>query len=294
MQDLLGLGDEKKLRSVAGLAGGVGHQGAACGILVGGAIAIGLASSGADEDQNEAAARTCAKVRGYIRKFEEQSGGSLCREIIHTNFDDGWQLRKYFLVGSLRCMKLAKKSAAILTDIISDEGPAPDKQCYELNRRFSERDFHCAHYVLVRASEHLNVEPALPPHVLIPFNGGIGYSGSTCAALLGGCIAIGAKTGGDTSRNSTLRTLRRLALTLVRGTAVFNRLDLSPANDALMRCAELFRWFEDKFHFHQCRKITGIDFDDDAQVRDYFERDVVSKCVAMAEETAAKAAEMAG
>ncbi len=294
MQDLLGLGDEQKLRSVAGLAGGIGHRGAACGIMVGGAVVLGLAGMDENLEQEEAVAINSARVREFIRKFGANAGSSLCSKITRTDFDDERQLRKYILARSLGCIKLVATSAPELTDIIARDNDVPDARYQELNRRFSEKNFHCAHSVIVNASERLGVEPPFSPHALIPLNGGLGYSGSTCAALLAGCIVIGNRTGGDTRDNSIFKTFRRMILTLVQGSAAFNRLDLSPANDALLRCARLFDWFEDSFRSHLCREITGVDFEDDAGARDYFEGDIMSKCVSMAEQTAARAAELAG
>ncbi len=292
MQDLLGLGDVKKLKSVAGLAGGVGHQGAACGILVGGSLALALASAGTDEDQAAITARGCAYVAEFVRRFTKQSGGALCKDIAQTDFDDGWQLRKYILSRSRNCVKVASKSAYMLADIVGEADELPDDRYYDLNRKFSDNNFHCAYSVVMLASEELDMSPVFPPNALIPLNGGIGYTGSTCAALLGGCIVIGLKRGGDTSQTGTLALFRRLLLTLIQGSAAFNRLDLSPANDALLRCGELYKWFESKFHSHLCREITQTDFGDTEQARRYFEDNIISKCISMAEETAAKAAEL--
>ncbi|UCD58209.1 MAG: C_GCAxxG_C_C family protein [Candidatus Hydrogenedentota bacterium] len=292
MQDLLGLGDARKLKSVAGLAGGVGHQGAACGILVGGALALGLASADADEDQAAITAKGCMYAAEFVRRFSRECGSTLCRDIARTDFADDWQLRKYILAGSRKCIKLASKSASIMVDILNQTNREPDKLYRELNRRFSENDFHCGYSVARLASEELDINPMLPPNMLIPLNGGIGYSGSTCAALLGGCSAVGLVRGGDSSQTGTLMSFRRLALTLIQGSAAFNRLDLSPANDALLRCAELCRWFESRFHSLLCREIVQTDFRDRYHARRYFERNVISKCILMAEQTAAKAAEL--
>jgi hypothetical protein len=144
------------------------------------------------------------------------------------------------------------------------------------------------------ASEKLDIHPILPPNMVIPLNGGIGYSGSTCSALLGGCIVIGLRRGGDTSQGGTLAVMRRIVLTLLHGNAAFNRLDLSPANDALLRCAELSKWFGDRFRSRECHEIVKVDFHKENQAQTYFEENIVSKCMMMGEETAVKAAELAG
>ncbi len=280
------------MKSIAGLAGGIGHQGAACGILTGGALALSLASADMDEDNEVITARACSYVGEYVRRFMEAAGSTLCIDITRTNFEDDGQLRRYILSKSRACVKLASKSASTMVDIISGGVHANDSY-HELNRAFSDREFHCAHSVIMLASEELNTSPPFSPHMLIPLNGGIGYSGATCSALLGGCIIIGHLTGGDTSQSGTVSTILRYILTLIQGSSAFNRLDLSPANDALARCAKLSKWFEGTFHSRLCRKLTQVDFSDKRQVQRYFDEDIVSRCIAMARETATKAVELA-
>ena len=293
MQDLLGQRDTKKLLSAAGLAGGIGHQGAACGILVGGSLGLTLASASVHDDHEAITARACMNVDEYVRRFHELAKGSLCSEIIKTDFDNDWEIRKYILTKSLGCVRLASRAAHLLLDIISRTDETPGERCYELNREFDGRNFHCAHSVLMTAADKVETDVRLPAHMLLPLNGGIGYSGSTCAALLGGCMVIGLARGGDTSKGGMFSTLYRMGLTLVYGSKAFNRLDLSPANDALLRCAELAGWFNDRFGSIGCREIAGVDFGEENMGQEFFERDGVSKCAAMAEETAMKAVELA-
>jgi hypothetical protein len=177
--------------------------------------------------------------------------------------------------------------------MIDDENPPEDTRSAELNALFAEKGFHCAHSTFMKASESLGVEPTLSLNALIALNGGLGYCGSTCGALLGGCMAIGLRRCGDTSENSILRTLRRTVVMIKEGSSAFSRVELSTANDALIRCAELMKWFEDRYGPSLCREIIGIDFNNEAQVREYFEGDKVSKCVSIAEQTGAKAAQLA-
>jgi hypothetical protein len=271
----------------------VGHKGAACGIAIGGALALSLAGSDTAGEGGDIASRNCARVGLFLDEFERRAGGVLCREISGIDFDNEWHVRKYILAGSLDCIRLAARSSKVLADAVADEGGQNIERYHDLNAGFSEKNFHCAYYSLARASELLSVEPVLTPRELIPLNGGIAYSGSTCTALLGGCLAIGAKTGGESGDNSIPKTLYRMMLTLFQGGAAFNRLDLSPANDALLRCGKLFDWFEQNFHTHMCREVIGIDFGDADHVRRYFERDIISECKSMAEKTAEKAAELA-
>ncbi len=291
MQELLGLGDAKKVRAAAGLAGGIGHRGAACGILVGGALVLGLASASTDEEQADIIARGSAYVGEYARRFKKFAGSTLCADITGTNFDDDAHVRRYILKRARNCVKVASSAASEMVDII-DRGAQTSKSHYALNSGFSGQDFHCAYTTFLRASEQSGANPVLPANMLIPLNGGIGYSGGTCGALLGGCVFIGLQKGGDTSQAGTLSILRRYIVTLIQGAAAFQRLDLSPANDALLRCSALYTWFEGRFHSAACGTLTQTDFHNADQAGRFF-KEGIAKCASMADETAAKAAELA-
>jgi hypothetical protein len=293
MQDILGLGDKDKLKTAAGLAGGIGHQGAACGIVAAGALVLGLANPEEAANPDDRAALGCARTREFLRRFQADSKGILCSDISGTDFGDDRQLRKYYLAKSRGCIKLASKSASLLVETVDEKNPPEVERFARLNSLFSESDFNCAHSTFTKASEQLGVGPALSLPMLVPLNGGIAYSGSTCGALLGGCLMIGLEKCGDMSQNSIPKTLRRITLAIVQGGAAFNRLDLSPANDALVRCAELLNWFKGAYDSSLCRELTQTDFDDETQAREYFERDLVSKCISIADETGAKAAQLA-
>ena len=105
-------------------------------------------------------------------------------------------------------------------------------------------------------------------------------------------MIIGILKGGDAGKAGAFLTLRRLMLTLLQGNAAFNRLDLSPANDALLRCAELTRRFRAEFHSLQCRKISETDFTDTDSCREFFGQTGIEKCAALAEKTAVMAVEL--
>jgi hypothetical protein len=292
MQDLLGLGDSKRIKAVAGLAGGIGHQGAACGILTGGSLALALVSAQSEEDQAAITARGSTLVNQYVNRFTRISGSALCREITRTDFGIDNEVRRYMLVGARNCVKLASKAAETLVDLIAGADKPGLQKFDELNQKFAQKDFHCAYSVLSHIAEILDNGQLLGPTLLIPLNGGIGYSGSTCAALLGGCMAIGLARGGDASEGGMSAAFKRILLTLLLGTSAYSKLNLSPANDALLRCGELFSWFQNSYGTHLCRGLTRIDFDIETGVDHYF-ADGIERCKTIGAETAEKAAELA-
>lgn len=294
MQDLLGLGDTTVLKSASGLAGGIGHLGADCGIVTGGALGLCLAGQISQEDDDEATARGSAMARDFMGEFAELNKSTLCKEITQTDFDHIWQVRKFIFLKSGTCKNAASKSLSLLASIVNRNDGESYDLCRDLNRRFADQGFNCAQFVVNTASEKMGLDPVFPSNMLVPFNGGIGYGGSTCSALIGGVLSIGLMRGGDTREGASLfMTLRKVFRLLLEGGAAYDRLYLSPANDALLRSAELAKWFIREFHSMSCRDLIGVDFSNTSQVKEFFGQEFISTCVSRAEKTALKAVALA-
>jgi len=284
---------EELIKAVAGLAGGLGHQGAACGTLVSGALVLGLSDGGAGETREVEAARACMRVNEFARRFIRRNGSPLCEEITEVDFTDDRQIRKHILLGTQKCLRLNADAASLLVDIQGKTPASREEHFLFLNRGFSEKGFCCAHAVVRAALEQAGRTSAFHEKMLNPLNGGIGYAGSSCAALIGGCLVIGLLRGGDTSQGGKLETLGRMARTFRQGSSAYQAADISPAAEALVQCSELFDWFENEFGSHLCGKITGVNFQEEDQARLFFSNGSLSGCISMAERTARKALELA-
>jgi hypothetical protein len=221
-----------------------------------------------------------------------KNGSTLCEDITETDFNDDYQLRKHYLTGFPTCLKLTSEAASVIVDIVNRPLQPLEKYFLELYRMFSEKDFHCAYSVVTKAFHEMDMESDFPKTMLIPLDGGVGYCGSTCSALLGGCLIIGLLRGGDTGKGGKRETLLRMVKTLKQGTASFTNIELSPASDALLRCSELFPWFEERFGSHLCRAITNVDFAQMNQAELFFSQNKISRCTTIAQETASKALEL--
>ncbi len=284
---------DELITAVAGLAGGLGHQGAACGTLVGGALVLGLSGDGDGGTREAETARACMRVNEFVRTFTRRNGSTLCEEITEVDFEDDRQVRKHVLLGTRKCLQLNAQAASMLVDIQAKTVAPPEEHFLALNRDFSEKGFCCAHAVLREAMERTGRASVFNEKMLIPLNGGIGYTGSSCAALIGGCLVIGLLRGGDTSKGGKLETLGRMARTFRKGSSAYKTPDISPAAEALVQCSELFDWFEDRFASHLCGKITGVNFEEEGPARSFFSTGSVSGCISMAKQTARKALELA-
>jgi C_GCAxxG_C_C family probable redox protein len=287
VSNLLSVDDFQKLTlSTSGFAEGIGCHGAVCGTLVGGALALSLVCANHDKSTDKFAEKGCLCVRNYARQFTHKFGSTLCEDITNTDFSDDWQVRKHAAIGSLQCIKLASQSAAMIADILNQkQGSLPD-YFSELNREFSNNNFHCAYVVVQKVLESMEINSSIfPKQMLIPLNGGIGYCGSTCTALIGGCMVLGILRGGDNSQGGVSETIWRQTKVLIKGTAAYSNPNHSPANEALLLCSELISWFEEKYSSHLCHKITRVNFDDKRSSQEYFSNGTMPKCSSIAEET---------
>jgi hypothetical protein len=286
---------QQLVMATTGFAGGLGYEGAACGLLTSGSLILGLssASQSKSEDDIAIAVRGSMKVNEYVHQFKQNFGSTLCEGIIERDFSDNWQVRKHVLFDSLSCMNLASKAAILIADILNKADQSFDNHLLGLINEFSNRNFHCANSVMKMIVKKTNMGNRLPERMLIPLNGGIGYNGSTCAALLGGCLAIGMLWGADTSPGGMFKTVATQIKTFTRGSVVPKTSKLSPSSNALIGCSELFVWFEKNFKSFLCCEITGANFLNKHDTHTYFSQDGVSKCMGIAEKTAKKVEELA-
>ena len=293
IHNLIGLDDiEELIIATSGLAGGIGHQGATCGILTSGALVLEIAGKHLQEDEQDRAVRSSMDVNDFVQKFKKQVGSSQCDRITEVDFKNDSQVRRYALVGAVQCLKHMAQGSAMIADILNRSHHSPAPIFYKLHRWFSDNGFHCAQFTIRRVLEEIKSTPRFPVNMFIPLNGGIGYSGDSCSALLGGCLAIGLIRGGDSSQGGIPAQLHRMAKMVTQGSAAFKNVNLSPSADPLVQSSELFSWFKERFSTHLCCKITDTDFLNAKQAEQFFSGDAVSRCKAIAEEAALKTLEL--
>ncbi len=287
VRNLLNTEDFQKLiLSTSGFAEGIGCQGAVCGTLIGGALSLGFVCANHDKSTDEFAEKGCLCVRDYVHQFTHKFGSTLCEDITNVDFSNDWQVRKHAAIGSLQCIKLTSQSAAMMADILNQNQGSPPGHFLELNREFSRNNFHCAYVVVQKVLESMEIDSSIfPKQMLIPLNGGIAYCGSTCTALIGGCMVLGLLRGGDTSQGGVPETIWRQTKVFIKGTAAYSNPNHSPANEALLLCSELISWFEEKYSSHLCHKITGVNFNDKRSSLGYFSNGTITNCTSIAEET---------
>jgi len=125
LQENLNLGDSSTLLASTPLAGGIAFQGDTCGALLGGLLAIGIATASPNMEDEEALKNTMANGYFYFRRFIREIGSSRCRDIQTVrlgrsfNLLDPQDYERSKEAGAYReCPKVVGKAARIAANFI--------------------------------------------------------------------------------------------------------------------------------------------------------------------------------
>ena len=186
---MIGKPEEKLLKSVTGLEGGVVASGSTCGVVSGGAI--GLALSHYDEIMEKgipAQAGILALVSEYVKWFEDNFGTSFCKERSGVDFYTTWGQLRYFIPGDKvsKCLWHIRGAIRYLYSFRQNELPLMEKQSDERHHE----PIHCAQRVLKGIKEQTGIGDDLLEQISFVFDGGIGLQGGACGALAGAILGV--------------------------------------------------------------------------------------------------------
>ncbi|MBW1988164.1 MAG: C_GCAxxG_C_C family protein [Deltaproteobacteria bacterium] len=199
---MTGQKNDRVLKAATGLEGGVAASGSTCGVVSGGCLGLALFHRRALRRGGPAANRAVAeRVHAYARFFEDAYGTTRCRQRIGgcDFYTLSGQVR-YFLgphrVG--RCVRHIHGAMAWLWD--ETKKPLPETGASK------EPPFHCAEAVLAKVADATGVNDPLLTRLSFVFDGGAGYSGGACGALVGAVLALNLVLGLDIRRISYIRS----------------------------------------------------------------------------------------
>jgi C_GCAxxG_C_C family probable redox protein len=111
----LGLDKETALRLSGGFGAGL-FQGEVCGCVSGAVMALGLQYGYDKPNDAEASAELTEKVLEFQRRFKEENGSTVCRELVGFDFAQPGEIEKAKESGKFMtvCTKLAESACAIL------------------------------------------------------------------------------------------------------------------------------------------------------------------------------------
>jgi hypothetical protein len=278
MQTLLDLKNSKEdrwVRMVAGLPGGIGNTGYECGGITAPLFHFGL-EHGLTAKQDGLPTVIYAG-HDYARRFETCNKSLLCRDILgHRRVP-------------LPCIKVVRHAPELYkqtdfkdnTEAISDETQEAFRLIYS---HLSDNGFHCAHAVLKHMGDTIPVTRELLDGTS-GFIGGTVFKGMTCSAFTSGLMAVGLKLG--EIEDSNLRVMRMLAIMIAGGNAFAEH--LNKFNRLMNIGYRMSKWFTNEFGSTLCREITQCDFSSLDDVYRYIDKGSLTTCKMIAEKVARQA-----
>lgn len=207
LQDMIDKREDRVLKAVTGLEGGVVASGSTCGVVTGGAL--GLALMYDDDLQKKgitAEAGVMSLVGEYIKWFEDNYGSSLCRERSGINFyTTGGQLR-YLLPGD-RVGKCLWHIGGAMKHLCAYQ----KKELPELSmekEQIQNEPIHCAQAVLKGIKNRAGIGDPLLERLSFIFDGGLGYKGGVCGALVGAIAGLNLVLGMNIRDSNYFKTIK--------------------------------------------------------------------------------------
>jgi len=207
VQDMAGRREDNVLKAVTGLEGGVVAKGSTCGVLTGGALGLALMYDYELQKKGVTAeAGVMSLIGEYIKWFEDNYGSSLCRERSGVNFyKPGGQLR-YLLPGDRvgKCLLHIRGAMKNLYGYQKKDLPELDIEKKEIQGE----PVHCAQAVLKEIRNRTGVGDQLLERLSFVFDGGLGFKGGVCGALVGAIAGINLLLGMNVRDSNYFQTIK--------------------------------------------------------------------------------------
>lgn len=119
--DITGLDTAVSARLSSSFGGGLGRMREICGAVSGAAMVLGLIKGYDDPDDYESKKAHYQLVREFARRFREQSGSVICRELLSgvqaaDGSDPEQRTKEYYI--KRPCPELCRRAAEILDEML--------------------------------------------------------------------------------------------------------------------------------------------------------------------------------
>jgi C_GCAxxG_C_C family probable redox protein len=273
---MIGKPENKLLKSITGLEGGMVATGSTCGVVSGGAI--GLALSHYDEIMEKgipAQAGLLALVGEYAKWFGENYGSSLCRERTGVDFYTTMGQLRYFIPGDKvsKCLWHIRGAIRYLHSFRQKELPLMEVQSDEKHGE----PIHCAQRVLKGIKEKTGISDDLLEKLSFVFDGGIGLHGGACGALAGAILGVNLLIGMNVRDMKYSEVLKAFAV------GHKNLLTDKPVEkpEPFNVGKEIVKTFKEETGAIECQKITKQKFSDWSDFQDFISSS--DKCTGLIE-----------
>ena len=266
LQEMTGDTHDEVLTASGGLAGGMG--GSTCGVLLGGALGLGLQYTVHSEGAGcHAEAATVKRVGAFLDWFEDTYGTTDCRERTGVEFTSIKKMAAYMVPGhkSVKCLAHLRKAIGYLQEQVLDPAAA------ELNAG-EPKCGHCAADILADVREQTGVGSEVLESASVVLDGGVGLHGGACGALAAAGLVVGLMSGTDFHR-STMRDGLGAMAAMVRAGGTSKPVRPGKAHYQVFTSSEAFerikRAFLREAESISCREIVGRRFDNYAGFQDW-------------------------
>jgi hypothetical protein len=257
LQDITGKRDDRILKAVTGLEGGVVASGSTCGVLTGGAIALSQMYENALGGDASTKALLLSQVARYVDWFGLNFKTTLCRERSRVDFwTAGGQLR-YSMPGDrvLRCFNHIGKAVEFLAE---SQNNYTEDSITTTGADFDTTPYHCAASVLREVKEQTGIGDPEIFRLTTVLDGGVGLTGGVCGALAGAVMAINTLVGME------IRNMGRFSImdAFILGHANLLRKEPRRMPEPFGVGKEIVSRFLEGTGFLECKEIVGRKFTD--------------------------------
>lgn len=290
---------EDLLKAATGFGAGISAMGDICGMVNGGAVAIGqkLSALHAAPDEKWKVALLCNALYHRIR---ESAGMCSCGEV-HGGKYLAKNFRRAILTGkTLKCFEMLSKGAGILDDLIMDDHDGLEKSCIdqgkadrirEIYKYFQDQGFHCCGSTIKRIQEMSGKDLSALNAAGSGFIGGIGFSGTFCGSLIGGIMAISLAYGIDPRDIQYKDTAKIIYHGLVKNDKIWTDEKVFKPAKVFNYSQQLYKSVEKDYGNCDCRAISGLDIEKPASIEAYKSVNRIRNCKELSESIARQVAE---
>ncbi|MBN1363570.1 MAG: C_GCAxxG_C_C family protein [Syntrophaceae bacterium] len=256
-QDIIGRQENCFLKAATGLEGGVTACGSTCGVVTGGSLGLALMYDSILQEKGiPAEAGVISLVGEYVRWFGNNFGSPLCKERTGVNFYSAKGQLRYLFPGDKvsKCMWHIRGAMRHLYDYQGKDLPGIN---IGLNDKKSE-PIHCAQSVLQGIRNRTGVGDPILERMSFVLDGGIGFQGGVCGALVGAIMGINILLGINIREMNYLQIMKLFIIGHMN--LILNKDSKKP--DPFYVGKKIVEKFKKEATFTECRDITEKKFSD--------------------------------
>lgn len=252
---MIGRQDDRFLKASTGLEGGVVAGGSTCGVVTGGALGLALMHDRTLKERGVAAeAGVMSLVAEYVRWFAGDFGSSLCKGRTGVDFYSPRGQLRYLLPGDkvCRCLWHIRGAMRHLYDCQQKDLP-------EINTGVKDvrtEPIHCAQAVLRGIRNRTGIGDPLLERMSFVFDGGVGFQGQICGALVGAIMGINVLLGLNIRTTNYFQALKAFVIGHINLIAE----DDTGGPDPFAVGSKIVKSFKKEASAVECRDITGRTF----------------------------------